>query len=147
MIIGQHHGLPTRLLDWTHSHLVALHFATKESNLSEMEKHNCIVWRINLEEFNSLLPLKYQDALEKYKAYFFTLDMLTATVNDLATYDQDMDKNSIVLLESPSIDQRIINQYSYFSITPRNVSASRNSVLVKPSLPVRKSFHGVAVYF
>ena len=27
------------------------------------------------------------------------------------------------------------------------VSASRNSVLVKPSLPVRKSFHGVAVYF
>ena len=29
----------------------------------------------------------------------------------------------------------------------RSVSASRNSVLVKPSLPVRKSFHGVAVYF
>lgn len=95
MIIGQHHGLPTRLLDWTHSHLVALHFATKESNLSEMEK---------------------------YKAYFFTLDMLTATVNDLVTYDQDMDKDSIVLLEPPSIDQRIINQYSYFSIIPRNVN-------------------------
>ena len=28
-----------------------------------------------------------------------------------------------------------------------NVSAPRNSVLAKPSLPVRKSFHGVAVYF
>ena len=27
----------------------------------------------------------------------------------------------------------------------RNVSAPRNSVLAKPSLPVRKSFHGVAV--
>ena len=27
------------------------------------------------------------------------------------------------------------------------VSAPRNSVLAKPSLPVRKSFHGVAVYF
>ena len=27
------------------------------------------------------------------------------------------------------------------------VSASRNSVLAKLSLPVRKSFHGVAVYF
>ena len=27
------------------------------------------------------------------------------------------------------------------------VSASRNGVLAKPSLPVRKSFHGVAVYF
>ena len=61
-------------------------------------------------------------SLEKYKAYFFTLDMLAATVNSLDVYDQDMDQNSIVLLEPPSIDQRIINQYSYFSIIPRNIN-------------------------
>ena len=47
MIIGQHHGLPTRLLDWSHSTLVALHFANTESDLSCLDKRDCVVWRID----------------------------------------------------------------------------------------------------
>lgn len=45
--------------------------------------------------------------------------MLGELINDLEEYDDEMKDDAIVLLEPPSIDQRIINQYSYFSVIPR----------------------------
>lgn len=122
MIIGQHHGLPTRLLDWTYSALAGLHFATSGEDLSEMDKHNCVVWQIDIEELNGLLPKRYQDKLSNENAFLFTTDMLEELITDVRIYDEEMGDNSMVLIEPPSIDQRIINQYSYFSIIPRQIT-------------------------
>lgn len=122
LIIGQHHGLPTRLLDWTYSPLIGLHFATSGEDLSAMDKHNCVMWKIDIEELNKLLPMRYQEMLNRENAFLFTMDMLEELVSDVDKYDDELGEDSMVLIEPPSIDQRIINQYSYFSIIPNKIT-------------------------
>ena len=119
LIIGQHHGLPTRMMDWTCSSLVALHFAVSEESLADLDDHGCAIWAVNVEETNTLLPKKYQDILTKEKAGMFTTDMLKGI--KLSDYDEDMSNNSFIMLEPPSIDERIVNQYSYFSVIPKGI--------------------------
>jgi hypothetical protein len=118
MILGQHHGLPTRLLDWTYSPLTAMHFATTTNNLDKMDKFDCVIWKIDIEEIHKLLPSKYQDALGEENAGIFTVEMLKKIAPDTETYDKDMKGSAMVIIEPPSIDPRIINQYSYFSVIP-----------------------------
>ncbi|MBR3099592.1 MAG: FRG domain-containing protein [Clostridia bacterium] len=122
MICGQHNGLPTRLLDWSHSALVGLHFAVSEENLAEMEEHDCMVWRIDMQELYSLLPARYRSAVNRVQSTIFTLDMLGELTGSLNQYDIDMGNQSMVVVEPPSINSRIINQYSFFSIVPMEMT-------------------------
>jgi len=121
MIVGQHHGLPTRLLDWTHSTLVALHFANTEQDLSKLGERDCVVWRIDAREMNRLLPEKYKEALEKKNTFIFSVKLLDTVVNDIAQYDTDMGTKAMITVEPHSIDQRIVNQYSFFTIVPKGI--------------------------
>lgn len=122
MIIGQHHGLPTRLLDWTPSPLVALHFANTENNFNKMDKRDAVVWRIDMRDCNRNLPYKYSKELDKNSSYVFSVESLTQIVDSLEEYDSDMGNEAFAGIEPPSIDQRIINQYSFFSIIPSGMT-------------------------
>lgn len=97
---------------------MALNFATSGEDMSYMDKQNCVVWKIDIEELNSKLPIIYRKKLKEERAYLFTIEMLDQLEKDLEKYDSDMSGKAMVLIEPPSIDQRIINQYSYFSIIP-----------------------------
>ena len=122
MIVGQHHGLPTRLLDWTHSTLVALHFANTEGNLQNLDKRDCAVWRIDTRELNQKLPEKYRNQFAQKKTFIFSVENLAQVADSIKQYDLDMGADSLVTVEPPSIDQRIVNQYSFFSILPQGIT-------------------------
>lgn len=121
MILGQHHGLPTRLLDWSYSPLTSLHFALAEPNLDEMDRHDSVVWRIDVNELHAMLPDKYQRVMEKEKTTVFSLKMLQEACSGPEEYDEDMGTESMLIVEPPSIEQRIINQYSFFSVIPTGI--------------------------
>ena len=115
MIIAQHYGIPTRCLDFSISPVVALYFALTNN----FEEQNAVVWAINHSALHKkLLPKKYIDILDKYNAVSFTVEMLNEMNLSIMNYNDDMKNNSIVFLEPPSIDQRIINQFSHFAVIP-----------------------------
>ena len=121
MIMGQHYSLPTRLLDWSHSSLIALHFATSEVNIEDTDKRDGVVWRIDADEMSRLLPDAYRAVLKRDNTEIFSVNTLNEVVQTTEQYDADMGDSSMVIIEPPSTNQRIVNQYSYFSIVPMGI--------------------------
>lgn len=115
--VAKHYGLPTRLLDWTYSPFVATHFAT--SNIEKFDIDGAI-WAVNYVKTHQQLPERLRIKLEKEGANVFTVEMLSESIQSLEEFSSLSNAAFPLFFEPPSIDDRIVNQFAFFSVMSRS---------------------------
>jgi len=113
LAVAKHYGLPTRVLDWTYSPFVAMHFAT--ANIDLFDKDG-VTWVVNYVKEHKLLPTKLREKLEIEGANVFTVEMLSESVNSFTELAALSEDDVVLFFEPPSMDDRIVNQFAFFSI-------------------------------